>query len=65
MVFKKKAQGRKVSEPEKTTSQARLELPVEEFEKVRSAARSIGLSVSAFIRMAVLKEARRVDEGRD
>ncbi len=63
---KKKTGGRKVTATdEKTTTQARIELPTEEFEQVRAVAKSIGLSVSAFIRMAVLKEARRIREGRD
>jgi uncharacterized protein (DUF1778 family) len=47
------------------TSQARLELPAEDMEQVRKAARSLGLSLSAFVRMAVLERARRVREGRD
>jgi hypothetical protein len=44
-----------VTEPK--TSQARLELPADEMERVRRAARSIGLSLSAFIRLAVLEKA--------
>ena len=54
-----------IVESPKATNQARLELPVEEFNRVRAAARRLGLSVSAFIRMAVLRETRRVEEGRD
>lgn len=38
------------------TSQARLELPAAEMERVRKAARSVGLSLSAFIRQAVLEK---------
>lgn len=38
------------------TSQARLELPADEMDRVRSAAKSIGLSLSAFIRQAVLEK---------
>ena len=53
------------SDEDKGTNQARLELPTDDFERVRKAGRRIGLSVSAFVRMAVLKEARRVEEGRD
>ena len=41
---------------EEKTSQARLELPSAEMERVRKAARSIGLSLSAFIRQAVLEK---------
>jgi hypothetical protein len=38
------------------TSQARLELPAPEMERVRRAARSVGLGLSAFIRLAVLEK---------
>jgi uncharacterized protein (DUF1778 family) len=41
---------------EEKTSQARLELPSDDMERVRRAARSIGLSLSAFIRQAVLEK---------
>jgi uncharacterized protein (DUF1778 family) len=41
---------------ESKTSQARLELPVKEMDRLRKAARSIGLSLSAFIRQAVLEK---------
>jgi hypothetical protein len=51
-------------EPEPTL-QARLELPTAEFERLRSIARSRGLSVSAFLRFSVLKEAKKIEEGRD
>jgi hypothetical protein len=42
------------------TSQARLELPSRDMERVRRAAKSIGLSLSAFIRQAVLEKAADV-----
>lgn len=45
-----------LAEAEKVTSQARLELPAAEMERVRKAAKSIGLSLSAFIRQAVLEK---------
>lgn len=38
---------------------ARLMLPPEDFERLRKAARSMGLSISAFVRQAVLKDIRR------
>ena len=41
---------------EAKTSQARLELPANDMDRVRKAARSIGLSLSAFIRQAVLEK---------
>ena len=44
---------------------ARIELPEDDYERVRAVAKSLGLSVTSFIRMATLKEARRVEEGRD
>jgi hypothetical protein len=46
---------------EKVTSQARLELPAQDMERLRRAARSIGLSLSAFIRQAVLEKAVDVE----
>jgi uncharacterized protein (DUF1778 family) len=46
---------------EKTTSQARLELPASDMERIRKAAKSIGLSLSAFIRQAVLEKAADVE----
>lgn len=54
----------KMVEVEKT-SQARIELPADDMERVRKASRKRGMSLSAFIRMAVLKETGRVEEGRD
>jgi hypothetical protein len=41
---------------EKVTSQARLELAAKDMDRVRRAAKSIGLSLSAFIRQAVLEK---------
>jgi uncharacterized protein (DUF1778 family) len=43
------------------TGQARLELPSEDMDRLRRAARSIGLSLSAFIRQAVLEKAADVE----
>ncbi len=43
-------------EPAQKTSQARLELPAAEMERTRRAAKLIGLSLSAFIRQAVLEK---------
>jgi hypothetical protein len=47
---------KKKPQPAKPTSQARLELPVPEMDRVRRAARSVGLGLSAFIRLAVLEK---------
>jgi hypothetical protein len=47
------------------TNQARIELPVEEFDRLRKAARRRGLSVSAFLRQAVLLAVDKVEQGRD
>jgi uncharacterized protein (DUF1778 family) len=58
---KKKASGPMPATAEEKTSQARLELPAEDMERLRRAARSIGLSLSAFIRQAVLEKAVEVE----
>jgi hypothetical protein len=47
------------------TSQARLELPKAEMERVRKAAKSRGLALTAFLRLAVLEKTSRIEEGRD
>jgi hypothetical protein len=47
---------------EERTSQARLELPSDDMERVRRAGRSIGLSLSAFIRQAVLEKTVDVEK---
>jgi len=47
---------------EERTSQARLELPSGDMERLRRAARSIGLSLSAFIRQAVLEKTVDVEK---
>lgn len=53
---KKKAKADMPPATEERTSQARLELPAGDMERVRRAGRSIGLSLSAFIRQAVLEK---------
>lgn len=53
---KKKASPKMITATEAKTSQARLELPSKDMERLRKAARSIGLSLSAFIRQAVLEK---------
>jgi hypothetical protein len=59
---KKKAKPKMLAtESEERTSQARIELPATEMDRVRRAARRIGLSLSAFIRMAVLEKAADVE----
>lgn len=57
----KKVQKKMPAATEAKTSQARLELPVPDMERIRKAARSIGLSLSAFIRVAVLEKAADVE----
>lgn len=59
---KKKANRDMIVTSEESTSQARLELPSQDMERVRRAARSIGLSLSAFIRQAVLEKTVDVDK---
>ena len=44
------------------TSQARIELPSDDMERIRRAAKSIGLSLSAFLRQAVLEKAVDVEK---
>lgn len=46
------------------TSQARLELPISQMDMVRAAARRRGLSLTGFIRMAVLEKAEEITDGR-
>lgn len=58
---KKKAPRRMTPTAEEKTSQARIELPADDMDRVRRAARSIGLSLSAFIRQAVLEKAVDVE----
>jgi hypothetical protein len=53
---KKKAKPKMpATEAEGRTSQARIELPAADMDRVRRAAKRLGLSLSAFIRMAVLE----------
>jgi hypothetical protein len=59
---KKKAMTEMTATTEKRTSQARLELPADDMERVRRAGRSIGLSLSAFIRQAVLEKTVDVEK---
>jgi hypothetical protein len=68
MAAKKKAAAtppKKVTEAKPATSQARLELPRADMERVRAAAKSRGLSLVGFVRLAVLEKAARIAEGRD
>lgn len=65
MPQKKKGVKVNATRPAKAPTQSRLVLSPEEFERVRKVARSRGLSMSAFIRMAVLKEVDRIESGRD
>jgi hypothetical protein len=59
---KKKAVKVSTAVDAKTTSQARLELPAADMDRLRRAARSIGISLSAFIRQAVLEKAVDVEK---
>ena len=58
---KKKAPAMPATIEQEKTSQARLELPAAEMERLRRAGKSIGLSLSAFIRQAVLEKAVEVE----
>jgi hypothetical protein len=45
-------------------SQARLELPADQLADVRAVAKSIGLSLATFVRLAVLEKVKRIKEGK-
>jgi uncharacterized protein (DUF1778 family) len=64
MAKKKSDQPMPATADQEKTSQARLELPVEQMNMVRAAARRRGLPLTAFIRMAVLEKAEEIMEGR-
>lgn len=49
----------------KRPTQTKIELPPEELEDVRAVARSIGLTLASFVKMSVLKEVRRIKEGKE
>jgi hypothetical protein len=61
MARKKKNQDMPTAIEEKP-AQARLELPPADMERLRRAGKSIGLSLSAFIRQAVLEKAVEVEK---
>ena len=58
---KKSDGGKKVTASE-TIKHARIELPEDDFERMRRVAKANGLSISAYIRQAVLRQVRK-DEG--
>lgn len=49
---------------EKQPTQTRLELPADQLAEVRSVAKSIGLSLATFVRLAVLEKVKRIKEGK-
>jgi len=51
--------GRKAQAPAKKARHARIELPGEDYERLKRVARANGLAVAAYIRQAVLKQVRR------
>jgi hypothetical protein len=56
---RKKTGVRKVTNTANAIRHARLELPDEDYERLKRVAKSIGLGVASYIRMAVLKQIRR------
>jgi hypothetical protein len=48
----------------KTIRHARIELPEEDYLELEQVAHRIGLGISAYIRMVVLKSVREANEGR-
>jgi hypothetical protein len=55
----KKMGAKKMQAAAKRIRHARLELPDEDYERLRRVARANGLPVAAYIRQAVLKQVRR------
>lgn len=61
---KKQTGERKVVTAEATgTRHARIELSDDDYERLKRVAKANGLSVSAFIRMAVLQRIRKLEAG--
>ena len=59
---KKKREVKKVipiTETKKDVRHVRVELPPEDYERVRKAARGNAISISAFVRMAIMRQVRR------
>lgn len=67
MAKKKKVEAPMPAPPpvKKRPTQTKIELPPDELEAIREVARSIGLTLASFVKMAVLKEVRRIKEGRE
>lgn len=63
---KKKAEAPVPAPPpaKKRPTQAKIELPAEELEEVRRVAKSLGLTLAGFVKMSVLKEMKRMKEGK-
>jgi predicted DNA-binding protein len=60
---KKRAGERKMpATAEKVIRHARIELPDEEYERLKSVSKSLGLAVAAYIRQAVMRQLRRDEE---
>jgi predicted DNA-binding protein len=60
---KRKAEEKKVpATAEKDIRHARLELPDEDYERLKRVAKSLGLGVAAYIRQAVMRQLRRDEE---
>lgn len=61
-----KKAGKTVPATAKGVRHARIELPDDDYERLKRVARANGLPVAAYIRQAVLKQVRRdeADEGR-
>lgn len=59
---KKKTGEKKMPATAPEMRHARIELPDEDYERLKRVAKSIGLGVAAFIRQAVLRDVRRVED---
>jgi predicted DNA-binding protein len=60
---KRKAGARKMATTtERVIRHARLELPDEDYERLKAVARSLGLGVAAYIRQALMRQIRKDEE---
>jgi predicted DNA-binding protein len=62
MAKKKPGEPKMPATAEKVIRHARIELPDEEYERLRSVAKALGLGVAAYIRQAVMRQLRRDEE---
>ena len=49
----------------KRPTQAKIELPPDELEEIRSVARELGLTLAGFVKLAVKEKVRRIKRGKE